>query len=173
MKSVREPEKQDYLGLNPSYIERVPEGDVFKLLWEQNQRLRPRFENLTPDQQGFRYAPEKWSVKEVFGHMADVERTFAFRAFAVARGEQAELPGMDEAQYAGHAAHETLALELLLAEFYHLRLSNYYLYTSLSPESLSRKGRANGYQVSVSALIYASYGHVEHHLELLQQRYGI
>lgn len=128
----------------------------------------------TPEALGdHRYAEGKWSVKEVVGHLADVERVFAYRALRIARADTTELPGFDENTYvpAGRFGRRTLAD--LAAEFATVRAATLALVRTFDDEALARRGSANRSPVSVRALVAIIAGHELHHVALLRERYGL
>jgi len=122
---------------------------------------------------GFRYAPGKWSVKEVVGHLSDVERVMVYRALRFARGDAAPLPGFDENAYVPEAGADTRTLANLLAEWVAVRQASLAFFHSLPPGTWARRGVANGNPVSVRALAYVVAGHEHHHLEVLRTRYRL
>ncbi len=120
---------------------------------------------------GFRYAPGKWSVREVVGHCVDTERVFAFRALAAARGEPAALPGYDENAYVAAADFERRTLNSLLGEWTATRRATLALFRNLGAEALARRVVANGVPVTARALAWITAGHELHHRRILRERY--
>jgi uncharacterized damage-inducible protein DinB len=125
-----------------------------------------------PESKGeYRYAPGKWSIKELLCHMLDAERVFAYRALRFARNDQTELAGFDEKNYAPNANAHSRTLSQLADEFNRLRLTTIDLFESFTPEMLSRCGKANNNMVSVINLGYIIAGHEVHHRNILIERY--
>ncbi|MCK6617340.1 MAG: DinB family protein [Cyclobacteriaceae bacterium] len=125
-----------------------------------------------PETKGeYRYAPGKWSVKELLCHMLDAERIFAYRALRFARNDQTELPGFDEQAYAPHANAHSRTLSQLADEFKRLRSSTVDLFESFTPDMLVRSGMANNNLISVINLGYVIAGHEVHHRNILIERY--
>ena len=122
---------------------------------------------------GRAYAPGKWTVKEVVGHMIDDERIFMYRVLCVARGDARELPGFDEKAYVGGAGFEALPLANLVAQYRATRESTITLLRSLTPEQWLRRGQVNGYEASVRGLAFHVAGHELRHLRALQSQYGL
>lgn len=118
------------------------------------------------------YGPDKWTIKQVLGHMIDTERTFAYRAFAFSRG-QVELPGFDENTYVELANFNTRDIQDLAAEFKAVRSANLYLIRNLRDDQLEMSAISNGVLTSVRALVYAMAGHIQHHLNIVRERYLI
>jgi hypothetical protein len=120
---------------------------------------------------GLTYAPGKWTLKEVVGHLADDERIFAYRALCVARGDLRELPGFDENRYVAAAGFETRRLADLLAEYRAVREATIALLTGLPAEAWRRPGMVNGYTASARGLAFHIAGHELHHLRVLRGKY--
>lgn len=120
---------------------------------------------------GLTYAPGKWTLKEVIGHLADDERIFAYRALCIARGDARELPGFDENLYARGAGFEARQLADLLAEYRAVRQATIALLTGLPADAWRRRGMVNGYGASVRGLAFHIAGHELHHLRILRGKY--
>lgn len=153
------------------YVGLVPEEDVLAVLARQLDEVPALLGGLAEERAGFRYAPGKWSVKEVVGHVADTERIFAYRALRFARGDATPLPGFEQEGYVQHAGFGRWRLADLLAEWEHQRRANLLLLGHLDAAAWERRGEASGNQVSVRALAYVLAGHVRHHLAILAERY--
>jgi len=121
--------------------------------------------------EGLRYAPGKWTVKEVLGHMIDDERIFLYRALCLARGEPRELPGFDEKLYAEGADFETRPLADLLVEYRLVRDASLAFFAGLPAAAWLRHGVVNGYPATVRGLAFHVAGHELHHLRILHERY--
>ena len=153
------------------YINTVTDEDALNALRNQYKNILAMYDNLPEKIQNYAYAPNKWTVKELLGHMVDAERVFSYRAMCIARGEQQLLPGFDENSYMEFAHFSNRSLESILQEYKNLREANLALFESLTPAMLSKKGSANGNSVSVRALIWILAGHEQHHIHILQERY--
>jgi hypothetical protein len=156
-----------YLG----YVERVPEGDVLELLADQAGALAAMLGGLSDEQANFRFAPGEWTIKEVVGHLVDSERTFSYRAFAFTRDASAELPGMDPDDYVREGQFGVWTLAELLGELTALRRANVIAYRRLTSEMSRRSGVASGSPFTVRALVYILAGHVNYHIEDLEDKY--
>jgi uncharacterized damage-inducible protein DinB len=119
------------------------------------------------------YAPGKWTVKEVIGHICDAERIFAYRALRFSRGDSTELPGFDENAYVANSNFRSRTMEDLLEELWAVRAATLSLAKYLPESALSMRGSANGAPVTVRALLYIIAGHERHHLGILRERYGV
>lgn len=170
---LTKPDASEYATFYGGYISKVPEGDVLGLLAEQEGRLRRLPSSCTPDQEVHRYAPEKWSVREVVGHLLDGERIFGYRAFRIGRGDQTPLPGFDEGLYVANSDYHSRPLASLADELAAIRATNLTLFRHLPDEAWPRIGTANGQPVSVRALAFIMAGHTNHHFGILVERYGV
>lgn len=119
------------------------------------------------------YAPGKWTVKEVIGHLCDTERVMAYRALRFSRGDKTDLPGFDENAYVASSNFSSRTIEDLLEELWSVRAATLSLVKNLKGEMLTREGTANGNPVSVRALLYIIAGHERHHMAILRERYGL
>lgn len=169
--TIERPQADEHAPYYGKYVGRVPEGDLTSVLREQVLETAALLRTVSPDRADFAYEPGKWTVKEVVGHMVDVERVMAFRALWFARGDDTGLPGFDENAWAAQAGSARRTLPDLLEELQVVRSSTIHLARHLSPEALARRGSANGTPVSVRALFYIIAGHERHHVELLRERY--
>ena len=165
------PEASEYAPYYERYVSLVPDGDVTGTLARQGEEVLALLGGVTEERAGFRYEPGKWSVKEVVGHVIDAERVFAYRAMAIARGDRAALPGMDQEEYMAGSDFDARTLADLAEEFSHLRRSNVLMLRGLTPAAWSRRGVASGNEVTVRALAYIIAGHAAHHLQVLRTRY--
>lgn len=117
------------------------------------------------------YAPGKWTLKQVVGHLSDDERVYAYRTLCVARGDSTPLPGFDEKGYVENAGFERRSFASLLAEYRAVRDSTILLCSTFSPEAWRRRGNANGHVVSARGLAFHIAGHELHHLRILREKY--
>lgn len=155
------------------YVSLVSESDGLAALDQQLHDYLDTLNNVTEERSLFRYAPNKWSIRQLVGHIVDSERVFAYRAMSIARGELQNLPGFEEDNYAAESGHHECKLKQLNEEFSLVRRSNVLLFKHLPLSTLCRFGSANGKAVSIRALAYVMVGHVRHHLEILRSRYGV
>jgi DinB superfamily len=162
-------------GEHPPYFERytklVPAGDVVETLARQSDEMLALLRPLSEEKAGHRYAPGKWSIKDLVGHVTDTERVFGYRALAIARGDQGSLPGFDENVYAEMARFDRLPFTDLLSGFDVVRQSSLTLLRQLDAEAWGRVGTANGHATSVRAMAFIMAGHARHHENILRERY--
>jgi uncharacterized damage-inducible protein DinB len=165
------PAKGDYGEYYQKYIDLVKGDDIFRILVEQNMDSQNVLNSFSESKGNYKYAEGKWTVKEVIGHMMDVERIFAYRALCIARGETNPLPGMDQDMYVSNGNFNKRQLFDLNYEYRLLRESNILLFGGFDKSVLQKKGTASGYEVTVLALMFMTVGHEKHHLNVLMERY--
>ena len=165
------PAPGEYAPYYESYIALVPGDDVVGLLETQRKQMMQLFAARSERDGNFRYAPDKWTVKEVLGHISDTERIFAYRALRIARGDQTPLSGFEQDDYVRAGAFGERALADLTEEFSHVRGATVALFHSLGKEVWLRRGVANKNEVSVRALAFIIAGHELHHRKILQEKY--
>lgn len=153
------------------YVEPLKGKNMIEVLEEINHKTQVFLNALEESNGDFRYAPGKWSVKEVICHMLDAERIFCFRALTFARNDKTELPGFDENTYAPEANAEARTLATLSKEAARLRTTTLDLFNGFSVEMLNRTGVANKGNFTVRGIGYIIAGHELHHLNVLQERY--
>lgn len=153
------------------YIEALQGDDALELLTQGRRQMLDLVAGVPPERETFRYTPEKWSVREVLGHIVDAERVFAIRALTFSRDDAGPLPGFDEDHWAAASNAGSRPLSDLAAEFDALRLSNLAMVRGLPGEALLRTGVASGQRVSVRALLWIMAGHADHHRRILRERY--
>jgi hypothetical protein len=167
----RRPDSTEYDAYYTDYVAKVEGDRVLDVLEAQLAEARELLGGLDDEAGNARYAPGKWSLKELLGHLIDSERVFAYRALAIARGDRASLPGMDQDDYVAAGNFDRLPLESLLAEFEHVRRSTMALFTGLEDDAWGRSGIANGVSVTVRALAFIIAGHQAHHVGVIRDRY--
>jgi len=153
------------------YIARVPDGDLLALYATQLDQVHRVIGSVPESRGSHAYAPGKWSIKQVTGHLADCERVFAYRALRIARSDPTPLPGFDENAWMPSAGFDERSLSDVLGEWIAVRQASIALFGGLPSEATARRGVANDQAISVRALAYIGHGHVTHHLGVLQERY--
>jgi hypothetical protein len=167
------PAETEFAPFYASYIARVPESDPLPALEAQPSELLTAADRIATDDERLRYAPDKWSVRQTFGHLIDTERVMGYRAFCIGRGEAKPLPGFDEKEYVARADSDERSVKELAHEFAAVRHANLWAIRSWVDEDWNRLGNANGKAVSARAIAYIMAGHVRHHMALLRERYGL
>lgn len=168
---LKRPERDEYATYFDYYIGLVPEGSLLALLEQQGERTVEWYASLRSDQIDYRYAPEKWSVKEVLGHLVDTERIMSYRLLRIARGDQTPLIGFDENAFVAGAFFQQRELADLLEEYKAVRRSTLALVRGIATEAWERTGIANGNPLSARSLAYVIAGHEAHHCRILKERY--
>ncbi len=171
--TMGQPLETEYAPSYRGYVGQVTEEEILPVLRSQTDALDVLLGRVAPDQETYRYAEGKWSIREIIGHLIDGERVFGHRAFCIARGETQNQPGFDQDDYMLTAPYDRIDLEDLLSEFRLVRLSNLAMFRTLDDEAWMRIGTANDNQVSVRALAFIMAGHVRHHMGVLRERYGL
>lgn len=154
-----------------SYIKLVPEENVMAALKNNSQKAEIFFSLISEKQSLYKYADDKWTVKEILQHVIDTERIFAYRALAIARADIAILPSFDENKYAAKSLANHRTWKDLTEEFQSVRQSTILLFNSFTPGFLSRSGKISDYQMTVLALGFTTAGHVIHHMNIIRERY--
>jgi hypothetical protein len=166
------PADDEFASYAKADLDYVPGDDVVEVLATQGKDVVALLESLDEEAiRANRYAPGKWTVKEVIGHLIDDERIFAYRALCVARGDTRPLPGFDENDYVAATDFESRPLAALIAEYRAVRASTLVLFQPLTAEEWPRRGIVNGYEASVRGLAFHMAGHELHHLRTLREKY--
>ncbi|MDQ6871580.1 MAG: DinB family protein [Gemmatimonadota bacterium] len=165
------PAEGEFLPYYARYIDLVPRGDVLATLSTQMGETQALLRDLPASVSTYRYAPGKWSVNELIGHLIDSERIFAGRALRFARADATALPGFEQDDYVANSSFDSFPLDGLASELRAVRESTVFLFEHLQEDAWMRRGIANGAEVSVRALAYIIAGHELHHREILRTRY--
>jgi hypothetical protein len=168
---VERPEPGEYAAYYEKYIVLVPGKDATSALETQRVQTMQMFAGRSERDGNFRYAADKWTVKEVLGHLSDSERIFVYRALRIARGDQTPLSGFEQDDYVRSGGFNERPLASLVEEFANVRSASLGLFRSLSPDAWLRRGTANKNEVSVRALAFITAGHELHHRQILEERY--
>lgn len=171
--SVARPVRSEYDSYYDRYIALVPEEDVLIALDQQLADTLILLRGLSEQHGAFRYEAGKWSVKEVLGHMIDVERIMAYRALCIARNDRTPLSGFEQDDYVENGGFDKRSVANLGREFEQVRRSTISLFRNLEPEAWQRRGTANNVDISVRALAYVIAGHELHHKAVLKERYAL
>jgi uncharacterized damage-inducible protein DinB len=169
--SSRRPDQSEYHPRYGRYIDLVPEIDLPAAFAQQLDSTRQLFARIGESAANIRYAPEKWTVREVLGHILDTERIFGYRLLCFARGDSAKLQRADEQSYVLNADFGRYSMAELLEEFTLVRRSHESLIRHLPEAAWDRTGEVNGNRISVRAIAYLMLGHERHHDEIVLSRY--
>ncbi len=167
------PAAGEFLPYYGTYIDQVPDGDIVEILSRQIGSTLDLIKSIPEADGDKRYAPEKWSIRELLGHVVDGERIFSYRALRFSRADTTEVPGFDENAYVRNAPFSKVTLANLADELDCVRGASVHLFANLEPEAFGRRGTANGSEISVRALAFILAGHERHHMNVLRTRYLI
>jgi uncharacterized protein YijF (DUF1287 family) len=165
------PQPNEYSENYKKYIDLVKGDNIIKALANQVIDVQAIISEIPEEKEDFAYAPGKWTIKEVLGHIIDTERIFAYRALRFARKDTTPLPGFDENEYVKHANFQKQTLYNLAHEFGIVREANLALWKQFDEEVMTRIGTANNKDMSVRAVLYAVAGHASHHLNVIKIKY--
>lgn len=155
------------------YIQLVSEGDIVETLAGQMGETLALLQSVDPDSETYRYAPDKWSIREVVGHLIDVERVMGFRALNMVRADGAVLPGMDQDEWAKNSNAGKRPLDDLASEWGALRRSTVHFFATLGLDAGERRGTATGFEFTVRSFPWIIAGHELWHRRLLVKDYGL
>lgn len=169
--AIGRPDTTEYLSYYDKYISMVPDDDILAVLESQMEDTAGFLGTIPESQASFRYAPDKWSIKELVGHVIDGERVFAYRALRFARNDKTPLPGFEQDDYVRNGAFDNCRLSDLAAELKSVRQATLFLFKHLDRDAWARRGVANDSEVSVRAIAHIIAGHELHHRGVLRTRY--
>jgi hypothetical protein len=165
------PQETEYAPHYKRYVDRIEGDDIFWVLDKQIIEFSEFIDTIPEDKKHYSYAPGKWTIAEVLGHINDTERIMAFRAFWIARNANSPLTGFEQDDFIKSANFNNRSFLDIVDEFIHLRKSNNNLFGSFGEEALHRQGIVNNKTVSVNALLFIIAGHLDHHVEVLNEKY--
>ena len=165
------PLESEYAEYYRRYVNQVPEGSVVATLRSQMEETSRLLAGVPAAKVEYRYAPGKWTLHEVIGHVVDMEWVFTTRALCFARGLAAPMPGVEQEEFVEVAQFAKQSWPKLLEQWRHVREASALVYESLDEEAWKRVGTASGYSVSVRALAYITAGHERHHMGVIRERY--
>ncbi|HXH40824.1 MAG TPA: DinB family protein [Thermoanaerobaculia bacterium] len=171
MKNAGRPQAGEYGSYYQRYIDLASEDDIVAALDAQAGETAALLAGLSEPQAAHRYAPDKWSIKQLVGHVTDAERIFAYRALAIARGETKPLPGFDQEPYVVNSGADERPMSDLAGELAAVRRANVMMLRALPDEAWRRIGTASENPISVRALAYIILGHERHHMGIVRDRY--
>ena len=169
--SSARPAASEYAPNHEKYVSLVADGDIVNTLTAQGAAMSELLRGIPEARADSRYAPGKWSIKEVVGHVNDFERIFAYRALRFARNDPSPQGSFDHVGYVQHASFGELTLADLATEFEHVRSATVWLFKCLAENAWTRTGIASGAELSVRGLAYVIAGHELHHVNILKARY--
>jgi hypothetical protein len=171
--TLSRPAADEYLAYYDRYVTLVPDGNLVDVLLEQQLETIGMLRRVDDERGLHAYAPGKWTIKEVIGHLCDAERVFAYRALRFARGDGQPVAGFDENAYVPAGRFNERRIGGLIDEFQSIRASTVHVFRYLTEDDWARRGIANGHPISVRTLGFVIAGHELHHAKLLRERYGL
>jgi DinB superfamily len=171
MKNAGRPQTGEYSSYYQRYIDFATEDDVVAALDAQSHETATFLGGISEQQASHRYEPDKWTIKQLVGHIVDSERIFAYRALCIGRGDTTALPGFEQEPYVTQAASDDRPLADLAEELAAVRRANVMMLRAFPDAAWSRAGTASGNAISVRALAFIILGHERHHLRIVRERY--
>jgi hypothetical protein len=168
--SIR-PQLGEYAPYYDRYISLIPSDDILATLRDQRRQMLLLLSGRTEADGDLRYAPEKWSLKEVLGHINDTERILSYRALRMARGDQTPIEGFEQDDYVCNGPFTRNPLADLIEDYIAVRRATISLFRNLDDPAWTRRGVANKNEVTVRALAYIIAGHELHHRRILEEKY--
>jgi hypothetical protein len=169
--TISRPQPGEYAPYYDRYISLVQGNDILNTLDQQRRETMLLLSCRDEEEGNFRYAPEKWSAKEVLGHVCDTERVFAYRALRIARADATPLEGFEQDDYVRNGPFANSPLSDLVEDFIAVRRATLSLLRDLDEAAWMRRGIANKNEVTVRALAYTIAGHELHHRRILEEKY--
>lgn len=168
---MKRPVQGEYPDFYDTYIKLVPEGNIQNILAEQQKAIEDFIPTIPDSKVDFRYAPGKWSLKEVFGHMIDTERIMSYKLLRIARGDKTPLAGFEVNAYVENAYYDQRNLANLLEEYVSVRRATLSLINGLAEEASERVGVTNDNLVTARSIPFIIAGHELHHWSIIKERY--
>jgi uncharacterized damage-inducible protein DinB len=168
---IGRPEPSEYAPYHVRYISQVGGDDILTTLDDQRRQMLIFLCGREEEDGEFRYAPDKWSMKEVLGHVCDTERIFTYRALRISRGDKTPLPGFEQDDYTRNAPFEHRPLAEIIEDYIAVRRATLTLFRNLDEAAWMRRGIVNNHELSVRALAYMTAGHEIHHKKILEEKY--
>ena len=168
---IARPAADEFTSYYGKYIARVPDGDLCRILADQLAETLALIRSIPEARGTHRYAPGKWSIKEVLGHVCDSERIFSYRALRIARGDATPLPGFEQDDYIPTGRFDRRTLADLSEELSAVRHATLELFRHLDATALARRGTASDHAITPRALAYVIAGHERHHVAGLKENY--
>lgn len=160
-----------YSEFNRNYVQLAESDDLIKTLKKNTKKFLALVDDIPASKIDYAYAEGKWTVKQVLQHIIDAERVFAYRALRFARFDPASLAGFDENFWAEKADVTARGWSDMIKEFRSLRKSHIQMISNFNKEQLAAVGTASDHAISVAALCFILAGHVQHHMNILKERY--
>ncbi|MBN8695920.1 MAG: DinB family protein [Bacteroidetes bacterium] len=168
---MKRPQVNEHPAYYTHYIGLVKGDNILKQLEDQVIDIQAIISEIPEEKENYAYAPGKWTIKEVLGHIIDTERIMAYRALRFARKDKTALPGFDENEYVANSDYNKRTLYDIAHEFAIVRESNLALFKHFNEEALDQRGTANNNEATVRAILFMIAGHANHHLNVIKTKY--
>ena len=168
---MKRPLPNEYPSFYKHYVDNVKTDNIIKELRDQVIDIQAIISEIPEEKEEYLYAPGKWTIKEIIGHIIDTERVLGSRAMRFARKDKTHLPGYDENHFVANANFNNQTLYSLGHEFAIVREANLALFKTWNEEALSQVGVANGLEVTVRAMLFMIAGHATHHMNVIKEKY--
>jgi DinB superfamily len=165
------PERNEAAEYYFNYIGRIKSGDVLKVLEDQIEETTRFLQSISEEKSLHRYAPDKWSIRQMWGHVNDTERVFLFRGLWFARQLESALASFDQNIAVAAAESDAVPWARHIEEFRNIRRASVAFFRNLPTKAWQRRGTASGNPVTVRAIAYIIAGHVDHHVAVLKEKY--
>ena len=171
--AIARPEPGEYAPYYERYISLITGSDILATLDAQRRQMMLLLSGRDESDGDLRYAPDKWNVKEVLGHVCDTERIFAYRALRIARGDRTPIEGFEQDDYVRNGPFARAPLAEIIEDYIAVRRATLTLFRDLYEAAWSRRGIANKNEITVRALAYIIAGHELHHRRILEEKYFV
>ena len=169
--TIARPEPGEYAPYYERYMSLIPGSDILRTLESQRRQMMLLLSGRDEEDGDLRYAPDKWSAKEVLGHVCDTERIFAYRALRISRGDQTPIEGFEQDDYVRNGPFARAPLAEIVEDYIAVRRATLTLLRNLDEAAWARRGVANKNEITVRALAYIIAGHELHHRRILEEKY--
>ncbi len=165
------PQSKEYAHYYSDYVGLVSKGNILNTLNTQMHELFTLINTIPGDKALFAYKSGKWTIKEIIGHLIETERVFSYRALCFSRGDNSELPGMDQDLWMEKNNYNSRTLSNLSNEYLAVRVATIHLFKNMTKEMISKEGVASGVKFTVRAIAFVIAGHETHHLNIIKEKY--
>lgn len=169
--NTQPPSANEFDAYYSKYISLVPNQNIIQLFEQTQADMQSLLNNIADKKANFRYQEGKWTIKEVIGHIMEIEHVFAYRALTISRGDKTNLPGMNQNQWMENNNYTPRSISNLLTEFNAVRNSTIQLFGNMNEEMINQFGTVSGSKISVKALAYLIIGHQLHHIHIIKEKY--
>lgn len=153
------------------FIGLVPEDGLLQLFKSQLEQTITFLKSIPEDKHDYSYASDKWTIKQLIGHLCDGERTFGYRALCAARNDKSSFQGVDGQQYISQALFERLTLSELVDEFTAIRNSSFFLFNHFPESDWDKTAEFPSGSLTVRTLGYLLVAHERHHIKMIKDKY--